>query len=42
MVLNAGQFAVYRIDEVPAGDASWRVCAPARRGPFTLLPEASR
>jgi hypothetical protein len=42
VVLRAGHFAVYRIDEVPARDASWRVCAPARRGPFTLLPEASR
>jgi 4-amino-4-deoxy-L-arabinose transferase-like glycosyltransferase len=40
--LNAGHFTVYRIDEAPAVDAAWRLCAPARRGPFTLLPQPSR
>jgi hypothetical protein len=27
LVLRTGHFAVYRIDEQPAPDASWRVCA---------------
>lgn len=29
LVLRSGHFTVYRIDEVPAGDASWRMCSLA-------------
>ena len=29
VVLHSGHFTVYRINEVPAGDASWRVCSLA-------------
>ena len=29
VVLRSGHFTVYRIEEVPAGDASWRMCSLA-------------
>lgn len=36
IVLQAGRFTVYRIDEIARGDTSWRVCRPGHSGLFTL------